>query len=161
MKEIYLVGGCFWGLEAYFKLLKGVIDTDVGYANGNKKNPKYEELKQGKATHAETVKIVYDDSKLTLYKILDAFMEVIDPYSINKQGNDEGLQYRSGIYLTNESELSKVKEYIANKENELNKGKFVIEISLLQNYYSAEEYHQDYLDKNPSGYCHINLNKYR
>ena len=160
MKVIYLAGGCFWGIEAYFKLFDWVKDTEVGYANGNYLNPKYEELKSGKATHAETLKLTYEDS-VSLELLISTFLEVVNPYSINKQGEDEGLQYRSGIYLLDEDTLNSVKQIIKTKEKEINKGKFNIEIDILKNYSPAEEYHQDYLDKHKDGYCHINLNKYK
>jgi methionine-S-sulfoxide reductase len=98
IKTIYLAGGCFWGVEAYFKRLKGVLETSVGYANGNTMNPKYEDLKAGKATHAETVQIKYDDDVITLTELLGHYLRFVDPYSLNKQGEDEGIQYRTGVY---------------------------------------------------------------
>src|SRR5574344_920468 len=97
-KIIYLAGGCFWGNEAYFKKLKGVLDTEVGYANGNIANPTYHDLKAHIATHAETVKIVYDDLIITINKILEHFLRFVDPYSIDHQGEDFGHQYRTGVY---------------------------------------------------------------
>lgn len=161
MKTIYLAGGCFWGVEAYFKLIDGVKDTEVGYANGNMENPRYEDLKAHRADHAETIKLTYDENLLDLKAILDAYMRVIDPYAVNHQGEDWGIQYRTGIFSKDEKELELVKKYLLNKEKEYGKGDFNIEVEPLFNYYPAEEYHQDYIDKNPRGYCHINLNKYR
>ena len=152
-KTIYLAGGCFWGTERYYQLLKGVIDTEVGYANGNIENPKYEELKSGKASHAETLKLTYDDSLISLEKILEHFLRFVDPYSVDKQAHDIGHQYRSGVYYIDKSEKQIIKDYF---DNNLNKD-YKIEILPLDNYYPAEEYHQDYLIKNPTGYCHVNL----
>jgi len=160
MKIIYLAGGCFRGIEAYFKLFDFTLDTEVGYANGNYLNPKYEELKTHKATHAETLKLTYKD-KTNLETIISTYLEVVNPYAINKQGEDEGLQYRTGIYTTSKDELKEIQKIIEVKEKEFNKGKFQIELSLLNNYSPAEEYHQDYLDKHKDGYCHINLAKYK
>ena len=97
-KVIYLAGGCFWGVEGYFKRLKGVIDTTVGYANGNIKNPTYTQVKTHIATHAETVKITYDDTIISLTKLLEHFLRIINPYELNHQGEDFGIQYRTGIY---------------------------------------------------------------
>ena len=153
-KTIYLAGGCFWGVEAYFKQLKGVIDTDVGYANGNTVSPKYEDLKKGLASHAETVRITYDDEIISLIDLLEHFLRFVDPYSIDRQGHDEGHQYRSGVYFTDPLDGAEADEYFLKT---LNPG-YKIEIKPLANYYPAEEYHQDYLDKNPGGYCHVNLN---
>jgi methionine-S-sulfoxide reductase len=153
-QTIYLAGGCFWGLQAYFKKVKGVISTTVGYGNGNTAFPKYEDLKHGKATHAETLKLVYDDTIVNLDKFLELFLRVVDPYSVNKQGEDEGLQYRSGVYYTNMMDGIVADAFFT---HHLKPG-WKIEIKQMNNFYPAEEYHQDYLDKNPGGYCHIDLN---
>ena len=153
MKRIYLAGGCFWGVEAYFKSLKGVINTTVGYANGNTVNPKYEELKAGLATHAETVLIEYDSAKISLEKLLEHFLRFVDPYSIDKQGHDIGHQYRSGVFYESEADKEKVLEHFKNNL----RPDYKILVERLDNYYDAEEYHQDYLDKNPGGYCHVDL----
>lgn len=154
MKEIYLAGGCFWGVEKYFSLLKGIIDTKVGYANGNYPNPKYEDLKQHLATHSETVKIIYDETIINLEQILEHYLRFVDPYSLNKQGHDIGLQYRSGIYYLNDEDKIKIKAYL---DKNL-KPNYKIEILPLDAFYLAEDYHQHYLDKNINGYCHVNLN---
>ena len=152
-RTIYLAGGCFWGVEAYYKLIKGVIDTQVGYANGNIENPSYEQVKSHQSTASETVKIEYDDSVITLEDLLSHFLRFVDPYSIDKQGHDVGHQYRSGVYSLNGDDLSKTKTYFDSK---LKPG-YVIEVLPLENFYDAEGYHQDYLDKNPCGYCHVDL----
>ena len=153
-KIIYLAGGCFWGVEAYFKLIRGVISTEVGYANGDKANPTYQEVKSHLANHAETLKLEYDYNVLSLTKIIEHFLRFVDPYSIDKQGEDIGHQYRSGIYYINENEKDVIVKYL----NSVLKPGYKIEILPLENFYPAEEYHQAYLDKNPHGYCHVNLN---
>lgn len=155
-KMIYLAGGCFWGLEAYMQKLTGVLDAVSGYANGNKENPSYEEVCSGKTGFAETVRVVYDASVIDLHTLLRYYMRVIDPTSINKQGNDVGSQYRTGIYYTQESECVVIHSVIEMIRPNYQKP-IVIEVMPLQNFYEAEEYHQDYLEKNPHGYCHIDL----
>lgn len=153
MERIYLAGGCFWGVEAYFKSLKGVVNTTVGYANGNKANPKYEELKTGLASHAETVLIEYNEAEISLEKLLEHFLRFVDPYSVDRQGHDVGHQYRSGVFYESESDKERVLKYFSET---LNKD-YKILVEKLDNFYDAEEYHQDYLDKNPGGYCHVDL----
>lgn len=155
MKTIYLAGGCFWGVEKYFSLAKGVIATEVGYANGTKDNPRYEDLKYGLDDAAEAVKIDYDEKVITLEKLLELYLRVVDPYSLNQQGGDKGIQYRTGVYFVNLEE----KEVITNYLNSHVIGKFQIEIKPLNKFFRAEEYHQDYLNKNPRGYCHISMAK--
>lgn len=154
MKTIYLAGGCFWGMEKYFSMVKGVVSTKVGYANGNHENPKYEDLKRGIDTSSETVKINYEEKDICLEKILELFLRVIDPYSINKQGEDEGLQYRTGVYFTDSSDEKIVLDYFSQHLDP----SYKIEVLPLKQFFDAEDYHQDYLNKNPEGYCHINLN---
>lgn len=153
-KVIYFAGGCFWGVQEYFSRLKGVINTTCGYANGETAFPTYEEVKSQKTGHAETVKIEYDDEIISLEKLLEHFLRFVDPYSINKQGEDEGSQYRSGVYYTDLLDAITTRSYFS---SHLKSG-YKIEIAKLNNFFKAEEYHQDYLKKNPTGYCHINLN---
>lgn len=150
---IYLAGGCFWGVQAYFKQLRGVTDTMVGYCNGTTAFPKYEDLKSGKASHAETVKITYEDQVISLEKILEHYLRFVDPYTIDQQGHDVGHQYRSGVYSTNMMDGIRADAYFS---DHLKQG-WNIEIKQMNNFYPAEAYHQDYLDKNPGGYCHVNL----
>lgn len=156
MKTLTLAGGCFWGVDAYFRQLNGVIDTKSGYANGNKDNPTYTEVCNGIATHAEAVKITYDSNILNLDKLLEHFFRIIDPTSLNKQGNDRGIQYRSGIYFEDELTQNIALEYIKTEQLKYDKP-IVVEVEKLKHFYLAEDYHQDYLQKNPSGYCHIDL----
>lgn len=155
-KRIYLAGGCFWGLEAYMHKIIGVLDAISGYANGNKEHPTYEEVCTGRTGFAETVEVVYDESTIDLYTLLKYYMRVIDPTSINKQGNDVGSQYRTGIYYIEEEQLPVVESVMDEVRPKYQKP-IVVEVMPLQNFYRAEEYHQDYLQKNPNGYCHIDL----
>lgn len=158
--EIYFAGGCFWGVEKYFALINGVLDTDVGYANGNvSSKPSYEQVVTGKTGFAETVKVVYDPNIVSLNFLIDMYFKIIDPTSLNKQGNDRGTQYRTGIYY-NDKQDEKIISSALNKLSKKYRKPIVIENMPLKNYYSAEEYHQDYLEKNPNGYCHIPQSKY-
>ena len=154
MKTIYLAGGCFWGIQKYMDQFEGIIETTVGYANGFTEYPKYEDVKAQKTGHSETVEVKYDETRISLTEILTHFYVVIDPTSLNKQGEDEGTSYRCGIYYTQDEDLPTIQN-ITNQEQLKYEKPFVIEIETLKNYYLAEEYHQKYLDKNPSGYCHI------
>lgn len=155
MKEIYLAGGCFWGLQEYLHRLKGVINTEVGYANGKSQSTSYEELKH--SAHAEVVRVKYDSSIIALAEILERFYQAIDPFSLNRQGNDVGEQYRSGIFYTDESDAKLARNFLKLKQDAA-KERIMIELAALKNYVRAEEYHQDYLLKNPQGYCHIDPN---
>lgn len=158
LKTIYLAGGCFWGLEAYMEKVYGVADAVSGYANGKTENPTYEDISYKNTGHAETVKVDYDPERISLEKILDYYLLVVDPTSLNKQGNDRGTQYRSGVYFTDDNEKKVIEERLK-KEQEKYKDKIVVEVGKLENFYKAEEYHQDYLKKNPNGYCHIDISK--
>ncbi|MDA3049158.1 MULTISPECIES: peptide-methionine (R)-S-oxide reductase MsrB [unclassified Campylobacter] len=155
LKEIYLAGGCFWGMEGYFRRVKGVASSEVGYANGNSEKTDYYSLKN--TDHAETLKIKFDENVVAFAEILEHFFRVIDPISVDKQGNDVGRQYRTGIYYTNESDKEFLQNFIALKQKKY-KEKIAVEVAPLRNYARAEEYHQNYLGKNPNGYCHIDLN---
>jgi peptide methionine sulfoxide reductase msrA/msrB len=156
LKDIYLAGGCFWGLEAYMSRVYGVYDVTSGYANGKTKNPTYEDLLYNHSGHAETVHVQYDPSKVSLDQVLRYYFKVIDPTSKNKQGNDQGLQYRTGIYYNNKSDLGVINTVMKDIQNKYNKP-LLVEVKPLDGYSLAEEYHQDYLEKNPNGYCHIDL----
>ncbi|MDD4000006.1 MAG: peptide-methionine (S)-S-oxide reductase MsrA [Bacilli bacterium] len=160
MKRIIFAGGCFWGIEAYFKKLKGVINTSVGYVNGNIKNPRYQDLLSGLATHAEAVEINYNENQISLSKLLNHLFRIIDPVSINQQGADIGLQYRSGVYYRDVEDKKVIENFIIKKNQDFN-GKIAVEVLEERGYFLAEDYHQDYLDKNPQGYCHVNLNLLR
>ena len=157
LKDIYLAGGCFWGLEAYMSRVYGVYDVTSGYANGSTENPSYDDLIYNNSGHAETVRVRYDPDLISLNELIMYYFKVIDPTSINRQGNDIGTQYRTGIYYTNEEDKNIIIEEIKKEQKNYNRA-IMIETLPLEHYYLAEEYHQDYLEKNPNGYCHINLN---
>lgn len=154
LKDIYLAGGCFWGTQAYFDKIGGVIKTDVGYANGNSDKTDYYSLHY--SGHAETVHITFDKNVVSLAEILAHYFRIIDPFSVNKQGNDVGLQYRTGIYYNDSSLENEIFEFIKHEQTKYDK-KIAVEVEPLKNYVLAEEYHQKYLDKNPGGYCHVDL----
>lgn len=154
-RTIYLAGGCFWGIEAYMERVNGVVDAVSGYANGDTASPSYEQVIRGSG-HAETVKVTYDVDKTDLDTILKYYFRVIDPTSLNKQGNDRGVQYRSGVYYTDSSDKAIVDTAIKAVQSKYQQ-KIVVENQALDNFYLAEMYHQDYLAKNPNGYCHVDL----
>ena len=153
-KVIHLAGGCFWGLEAYMQKLNGVEDAISGYANGKTENPTYYDLHT--SGHAETVKVIYKPEIISLEDLLTHYLRVVNPVSVNKQGNDVGTQYRSGIYYTDKND-KKVIDNILKKEQTKHDKPIAIEVLPLKHFFEAEEYHQDYLEKNPNGYCHIDL----
>ena len=158
LKKIYLAGGCFWGVEEYMQRIYGVYDAVSGYANGKVNNPTYKTVSSGKSGYAETVEVTYDSKKIKLEDLLNHYFKIIDPTSLNKQGNDRGSQYRTGIYYVDDSDkevIDKVMNFQAKKYSE----KIVVENMKLKNFTVAEDYHQDYLRKNPNGYCHIDLSK--
>lgn len=154
MKTIYLAGGCFWGTQHFLGLIPGVVSTQVGYANSKVPDPTYREVCTGTTGAAETVKVTYNPAVLPLPFLLSLYYRTVDPTSVNRQGNDRGTQYRTGIYYTDPSDHPVIEKSL----HELaasTAGKIAIETGPLTNFYPAEEYHQDYLDKNPGGYCHI------
>lgn len=153
-KTIYLAGGCFWGTEHYLKMVNGVMNTEVGFANGHTDNPSYKDVCTDKTGFAETVKVEYDQNVLPLSKLLDIFFKAIDPTSLNQQGHDRGTQYRTGIYYVDNEDKIVIEEAVG-KLAKIYSKPIVLEINHLQNFYNAEDYHQDYLDKNPTGYCHL------
>ena len=157
-KEIILGAGCFWGVERRLWNLQGVRLTSVGYAGGTSINPSYEEVCSGSTGHAEVVKVVFDPLEITLKEILISFWEMHDPTQGMRQGNDIGSQYRSVIYTNNEEDLNLAKSTLETYQQEISKagfGPITTELKVLNNYYLAEEYHQQYLQKNPNGYCGI------
>lgn len=155
-KEIYIAGGCFWGIQEYYSRVSGVKESVSGYANGHKDSPTYQEVCTGDTGHVETVKVVYDSEVVTLRELIEKFFKVVDPTQLNRQANDIGSQYRNGIYYVDEADKVVIEEVIESKRNEYSKP-IVTEVQMLDKFYLAEEYHQDYLKKNPSGYCHISF----
>ena len=153
MERIYLAGGCFWGLQKFFDQFEGVERTEVGYANGPDAAPSYQEV-CASSGHAETVLVEYDEKKISLEKLLDCYFMVIDPLSYNRQGMDMGVQYRTGVFYTDEKQLPTIGKVFAREEEKAGR-RLAVLCEPLKNFFSAEEYHQKYLEKNPGGYCHI------
>lgn len=156
MKKIVLAGGCFWGVEEFISRIPGVISTEVGYANGRTLNPTYEDVCYKNTYFAEVCYVTYDENKLSLDSLLDKFWSIINPTTLNRQGPDVGSQYRSGIYYVDEADLDIILKSREKLQQSYDK-KIATEVEPLENYYTAEEYHQKYLKKNPGGYCHIKL----
>ena len=154
---IYLAGGCFWGVEAFISRLKGVNQTEVGYANGRDLAPTYEKVCTGRTGHAECVKATYNPQIISLEEILENFFKIIDPYVLNRQGPDIGTQYRTGIYWQEDSQKTIVLKFLSAKQK-LSSKRIRTEAHAIGSFYPAEEYHQKYLEKNPQGYCHVDLN---
>lgn len=153
-KEIYLAAGCFWGAEHFFKQIDGVLSTEVGFANGHTVNPTYKEVYTDTTGFAETVHITYDPLRVSLTFLLEMYFKAIDPTSLNKQGEDEGTRYRTGIYYVDTTDLP-FANYMMAEEAKKYGLPLRVEVLPLQNFYRAEDYHQDYLDNNPDGYCHL------
>ncbi len=158
-KVIYFAGGCFWGVEEYFSRIPGVMETSVGYANGNTENPSYEDVCYRDTGHAEAVEVTYDPARIPLSGLVEAFFKIIDPLSLNRQGNDVGSQYRTGIYYIDAADAEFIAGVVAEEQKKYAR-RIATEVEPLKNYYPAEGYHQDYLKKNPNGYCHINLDRF-
>lgn len=156
-ETVYFAGGCFWGVEEFFRRIPGVAKTEVGYANGKTDNPTYEDVCFRNTGHSETVKVEYDKNRVSLIDLLSRFYRIIDPYSLNRQGNDIGEQYRTGIYYCNDLQKRIIEDFISERQKKTDK-KIQIEVDPIEGFYPAEEYHQKYLKKNPNGYCHIDLN---
>ncbi|NLA78715.1 MAG: peptide-methionine (S)-S-oxide reductase MsrA [Erysipelothrix sp.] len=157
MKEIIVAGGCFWGVEEYFRRIIGVVDTAVGYAQGHQQNVTYQEVCTQRTNHAEVVWIKYDEAQLSLIQVCEFLFRIIDPTSLNKQGNDVGNQYRVGIYPSSQAEVEIVKQFLKEKQKAYQKP-LVVEVELVHNFQKAEDYHQLYLENNPHGYCHVDMN---
>ena len=156
LKDIYFAGGCFWGVEAYFARMPGVYDATVGYANGNTENPTYEQVSYEDTGHAETVHVQYDPDVISLKTLTEHFFKIVNPISLNQQGNDVGSQYRTGMFYTDEADKEALAVVMAEEQKKYDKP-IVTELLPLSNFYLAEEYHQDYLVKNPNGYCHVDF----
>lgn len=159
MKTIYLAGGCFWGLQKFFDQFEGVVRTEVGYANGPEAAPSYQEV-CASSGHAETVLVEYDEKVISLERLLDFYFMVIDPLSYNRQGMDMGVQYRTGVFYTDESQLTVIRAVFKREEEKAGRALAVL-CEPMKSFFPAEEYHQKYLEKNPSGYCHIPARFYK
>jgi peptide-methionine (S)-S-oxide reductase len=153
IQSITLGGGCFWCLEAVYELVDGVTAVESGYSNGHVMNPSYEQVCGGSTGHVEVVKVSFDTERITLREVLEIFFHIHDPTTLNRQGNDAGTQYRSGIYFT-DAEQERVAREVLAEANVAHKGKVVTELKALANYTKAEGYHQHYYARNPGqGYC--------
>lgn len=154
MKDIYLAGGCFWGTEHFFKQIAGVVSTETGFANGHTADPTYEQVYTDATGYAETVHVCYDPSRVSLEFLLHMFFVAIDPTSLNRQGHDQGTRYRTGIYYTDNADRAIIDKVFAEEQAKYPQA-LVVEHEPLRCFYPADEYHQDYLDKHPDGYCHL------
>ena len=154
--DAYFAGGCFWGVAEYFSRIPGVFDASAGYANGTTQNPTYEQVCSGTTGHAEAVHVRYDPHAVSLKILAEQFFKIINPISVNQQGNDVGSQYRTGMYFLGDEDKAVLASVMAGAQKNYDQP-LAVELLPLQNYYPAEEYHQDYLKKNPGGYCHINF----
>ncbi len=159
-RDVYFAGGCFWGVEEFFSQVNGVVELSVGYANGTVKNPSYEQVCSGNTGHAETVRVLYDPNLVSLSLLARLFLQIIDPVSVNRQGHDVGTQYRSGIYYSNPEDRDELAA-VLDEERQKHSAPLAVELEPLRAYYLAEDYHQDYLKKNPGGYCHIDFETLR
>lgn len=153
MTTIYLAGGCFWGMQKFFDQFPEISETETGYANGASENPSYEDVCRNSG-HAETVRIVFDETAMPVERLLDYYFMAIDPFSVNRQGEDFGIQYRTGIYSDDSALLAQARAYCARKTAEFGRA-MAVEVLPLENFYPAEAYHQKYLEQHPDGYCHI------
>ena len=154
MKEIHFAGGCFWGAERYLQLIPGVVRTEVGFANGNTPDPTYEQVYTDATGYAETVRVQYDPAVVSLRFLTGLFFKAIDPLSLNRQGHDVGTRYRTGIYWSDPADEAVVREVAQGVAREIGQP-LAVELEPLRNFFPAEEYHQNYLVKNPGGYCHL------
>lgn len=156
LKTLYLAGGCFWGTQAYLARVLGVAHTCVGYANGKTEHPTYQEVCYLHTGHAETVEVQYDPARLSLEQLLEQFFLIIDPTLLNRQGNDRGTQYRTGIYYLDPADAPMIERVMQNIRSRY-RLPVVTELLPLIRFDPAEDYHQDYLEKNPQGYCHVSF----
>lgn len=154
-KDIWFAAGCFWGAQKFFKLVPGVEFTEVGFANGNTENPTYKEVYTDTTGYAECVHVSYNPEEVTLEQLTRLYFKIIDPMSLNRQGEDSGTRYRTGVYYSSEQDLPSLEAVFSQMRTQLGVERMAVELLPLENFYTAEEYHQDYLDKNPGGYCHL------
>ncbi len=154
MKEIYLAGGCYWGVQRYVDNIRGVVETEVGFANGFVPAPSYDQVKHTETGHAETVRVRYDEARLPLACLLRLFFRIIDPTTVDRQGHDVGHQYRTGVYWTEAEDEAVVRAELARLSARVD-APICVEAEPLRCFYRAEEYHQKYLEQRPGGYCHV------
>ena len=154
MKTIFLAAGCFWGAQHYLKQIRGVVETETGFANGNTENPVYEEVYTDTTGYAEAVRVVFDPEVLPLRKLLNLYFDCIEPTSVNRQGDDEGTRYRTGIYYIEPEDYLTIKE-VFDEVQRCYSAPLAVEVEPIRKFFPADESHQDYLDKHPDGYCHL------
>lgn len=154
-KDIWFAAGCFWGAQKFFKLIDGVDFTEVGFANGQLENPTYEQVYTDTTGHAECVHVRYNPSVVSLKHLAELYFKIIDPLSLNKQGEDEGTRYRTGVFYEDSQDADILKSVFNQVKSSLGVKDMPVELLPLSCFYPADEYHQDYLDKNPTGYCHL------
>ena len=151
---IYLAGGCFWGVQHYLKQINGIVETQTGFANGLTDNPVYEEVYTDRTGYAETVRVVYDPDVLPLRKLIQLYFLCIEPTSVNRQGDDSGTRYRTGIYYLDPDDRFVIDD-VCREVQASYSSPLAVEVQPIERFYPADEYHQDYLDKHPDGYCHL------
>lgn len=156
---VHFAGGCFWGVEEFFSRVPGVYDAVSGYANGTTENPTYRQVCSGATGHAETVRVRYDPARVELRRLAELFFRIIDPTSRNRQGSDVGTQYRTGIYYSDAADRP-VLEAVMEEVRKRHSRPLAVELEPLRSFFPAEDYHQDYLRKNPGGYCHIDFSSF-
>ena len=154
-REIWFAAGCFWGAQKFFKLVDGVVRTETGFANGLVEHPSYRQVYTDQTGHAECVHVRYDPARVSLRSLAELYFQIIDPLSLNKQGEDVGTRYRTGVYYEDEADAEILREVFRTEEQRLGVSRLAVELGPLKSFYPAEEYHQDYLDKHPDGYCHL------
>lgn len=154
LRDIWFAAGCFWGAQKFFKMIEGVEFTEVGFANGQTENPSYKEVYTDTTGHAECVHVRYNPAIVPLKELVQLYFKIIDPLSLNKQGEDEGTRYRTGVYYKDATDYPTLRNEFTQIENALG-CPIVVELERLNCFYTAEEYHQNYLDKTPGGYCHL------
>ena len=162
MQVIYFAGGCFWGTEHFFQQIQGVVRTQTGFANGreNLPEPTYEQVYTDSTGYAETVLVEFDEAEVSLDFLVRLFFRAIDPLSLNKQGEDEGTRYRTGVYYVSQAQKTVIEAVFAQEQKKY-KEPIQVELLPLKNYYPADEYHQNYLVKHPDGYCHLPIALFR
>lgn len=156
MKKIWLAGGCFWGVEAYFMQLKGVLNTRVGYGQGDTEQPTYQQVCTGDTGYTEVCEVTYDEKILPLEKLLEHYFRIIDPTTLNRQGPDSGTQYRTGVYYLLDDDKEVINHFIRQLQLQYT-SQIVVEVEPMKSFFPAEDYHQKYLERTPGGYCHVNL----
>ena len=154
MKTIFLAAGCFWGAQHYLKQIHGVVETETGFANGDTEKPTYEEVYTDRTGYAEAVRVVFDPEVLPLRKLLNLYFDCIEPTSVNRQGNDEGIRYRTGIYYIEPEDCLVIREVYSEVQRGYS-APLAVEVEPIRNFFPADESHQDYLEKHPDGYCHL------